>query len=219
LEAWASIKSFRRKDGGDNDSTGTGRNAERNFHKEKRSNETHRSMTDPEARLYKKGDGQPARLCYMGHALMENRNGLAVGGLATLATGTAEREAALALIERARGSPRRITLGADKAYDVADFVAALRARSVSPHIAIDGHVRVTGRPRKTSVDRRITRHAGYAISQRCRKRIEEVFGWVKSSARLAKVKLRGCCRVDAAFTLALAAYNLIRLPKLLAVPT
>jgi IS5 family transposase len=219
LEAWASIKSFRRKDGGDNDGAGTGRNAERNFHKEKRSNETHRSLTDPEARLYRKGDGQPARLCYMGHALMENRNGLAVGGIATLATGTAEREAALTLIERARGSPRRITLGADKAYDVADFVAALRARLVSPHIAIDGHVRVTGKPRKTSVDRRVTRHAGYAISQRCRKRIEEVFGWVKSSARLAKVKVRGRCRVDAAFTLALAAYNLIRLPKLLAAPT
>lgn len=218
LEAWASIKSFRRKDGGDNDGTGAGRNAERNFHKEKRSNETHRSLTDPEARLYRKGDGQPARLCYMGHALMENRNGLAVGGIATLATGTAEREAALALIERARGSPRRITLGADKAYDVADFVAALRVRWVSPHIAIDGHVRVTGKPRKTSVDRRITRHAGYAISQRCRKRIEEVFGWVKSSARLAKIKLRGRRRVDAAFTLALAAYNLIRLPKLLAAP-
>jgi transposase len=219
LEAWASIKSFRRKDGGDNDGTGPGRNAERNFHKEKRSNETHRSLTDPEARLYRKGDGQPARLCYMGHALMENRNGLAVGALATLATGTAEREAALALIERVRGSPRRITLGADKAYDVAGFVAALRARSVSPHIAIDGHVRVSGKPRKTSVDGRTTRHVGYAISQRCRKRIEEVFGWVKSSARLAKVKVRGRCRVDAAFTLALAAYNLIRLPKLLAVPT
>src|SRR6185312_3416777 len=110
LEAWASIKSFRRKDGGDNDSTGQGRNAERNFHKEKRSNETHRSITDPEARLYKKGDGQPAKLCYMGHALMENRNGLAVGGLATLATGTAEREAALTLIDQARRSSRRITL-------------------------------------------------------------------------------------------------------------
>lgn len=219
LEAWASIKSFRRKDGGDDDGMGAGRNAERNFHKEKRSNETHRSMTDPQARLYKKGDGQPAKLCYMGHALMENRNGLAVGGSATQATGTAEREAALALIERVRGSPRRITLGADKAYDVADFVAALRARSVSPHIAIDGHLSKTGNPRKTSVDRRTTRHAGYAISQRCRKRIEEVFGWVKSSARLAKVKVRGRCRVDAAFTLALAAYNLIRLPKLLAVPT
>jgi transposase len=182
----------------------------------KRSNESHRSLTDPQARLYRKGDGQPAKLCYMGHALMENRNGLAVGGIATLATGTAEREAALALIDRACGSTRRITLGADKAYDVAAFVAALRARSVSPHIAIDGHVRVTGKPRKTSVDGRVTRHSGYAVSQRCRKRIEEVFGWIKSSAGLAKVKLRGRDRVDAAFTLALAAYNLIRLPKLLA---
>ena len=218
LEAWASIKSFRRKDGDDNDAAGPGRNAERNFHKEKRSNETHRSITDPEARLYRKGDGQPAKLCYMGHALMENRNGLAVGGRATLATGTAEREAAITLIDRARGSSRRITLGADKAYDVADFVAALRSRSISAHVAIDGHVRKTGRPRRTAVDRRTTRHAGYAVSQRCRKRIEEVFGWIKGAAGLAKVKLRGRARVDTAFTLALAAYNLIRLPRLLAAP-
>ena len=187
LEAWASIKSFRRKDGGDNDASGPGRNAERNFHKEKRSNETHRSVTDPEARLYRKGDGQPARLCYMGHALMENRNGLVVGGRVTSATGTAEREAALALVDRARTSSRRITLGADKAYDVAQFVTALRDRTVSPHIAIDGHVRVTGRPRKTLIDRRATRHPGYGLSQRCRKRIEEVFGWVKGAAGLAKV--------------------------------
>jgi transposase len=218
LEAWASIKSFRRKDGDDNDSTGPGRNAERHFHKEKRSNETHRSVTDPEARLYKKGSGQPAKLCYLGHALMENRHGLVVGGSATLATGTAEREAALALLDSRRRSRRRITLGADKAYDVADFVAALRARSVSPHVTIDGHLSKTGKPRKTSVDRRITRHAGYAISLRCRKRIEEVFGWIKSSAGLAKIKLRGRGRVDAAFTMALAAYNLIRLPRLLAAP-
>jgi transposase len=219
LEAWASIKSFRRKDGDDSDSTGPGRNAERHFHKEKRSNETHRSITDPEARLYKKGDGQPAKLSYMGHAVMENRHGLVVGGCATLATGKAEREAALALLDSGPAySGRRITLGADKAYDVADFVAALRARAVSPHIAIDGHLTKTGRRRRTAIDRRITRHAGYAVSQRCRKRIEEVFGWIKSSARLAKVKLRGRARVDAAFTLALAAYNLIRLPKLLAVP-
>jgi transposase len=219
LEAWASIKSFRRKDGDDNDSTGPGRNAERHFHKEKRSNETHRSLTDPEARLYRKGDGQPAKLSYMGHAVMENRHGLVVGGCATLATGKAEREAALALLDSGPAcSRRRITLGADKAYDVAEFVAALRARSVSPHIAIDGHLSKTGKPRRTAVDRRTTRHAGYAISQRCRKRIEEVFGWIKSSARLAKLKLRGRARVDAAFTLALAAYNLIRLPKLLATP-
>jgi transposase len=218
IEAWASIKSFRKKDGDDNDSQGPGRNAERNFHKEKRSNETHQSTTDPEARLYKKGDGQPAKLCYMGHALIENRNGLAVGGTISQATGTAERQTALDLIDGRRYRGRRITLGADKAYDVRQFVHDLRDRSVTPHIAIDGHVRIRGTPRKTAIDRRTTRHVGYEISQRCRKRIEEVFGWIKSSAGLAKVKLRGRARVDAAFTLALAAYNLIRLPKLLAVP-
>jgi transposase len=219
IEAWASIKSFRRKDGSDDDSPGGGRNAERNFHKEKRSNETHQSTTDPEARLYKKGDGQPAKLCYMGHALMENRHGLAVGGSVSQATGTAERETALDLIDRRPCRGRRITLGADKGYDVTQFVYELRDRSVTPHIAIDGHLSKTGKPRKTAVDGRTTRHAGYDISQHCRKRIEEVFGWIKSSAGLAKVKLRGRDRVDAAFTLALVAYNLIRLPKLLAVPT
>src|ERR1041385_6099706 len=220
IEAWASIKSLRRKDGSDHDGDGPGRNAERNFHKEKRSNETHESTTDPEARLYKKGDGQPAKLCYMGHALMENRDGLAVLGGVTQATGTAEREAALDLVSQHRGrSRRRITLGADKAYDVRQFVTDLRARAVTPHIAIDGHVRKSGTPRATAVDRRTTRHVGYSVSQRCRKRIEEVFGWIKSSAGLAKVKLRGRKRVDAAFTLGLAAYNLIRLPKLLAVPS
>jgi transposase len=219
IEAWASIKSFRRKDGNDDGSPGTGRNAERNFHKEKRSNETHQSTTDPEAKLYKKGDGQPAKLCYMGHALMENRHGLAVGGGVSQATGTAEREKALELIDDHRGeSERRITLGADKAYDVTQFVHDLRGRSVTPHIAIDGHLSKTGKRRKTAVDGRTTRHVGYDISQRCRKRIEEVFGWIKSSAGLAKVKLRGRDRVDAAFTLALAAYNLVRLPKLLVAP-
>jgi len=219
LEAWASIKSFRRKDGDDNDRDSPGRNAERSFHKEKRSNETHRSTTDPEARLYKKGDGQPARLCYLGHALMENRNGLVVGGGVTLATGTAEREAALALVDGTRRSERRITLGADKAYDVMAFIGDLRGRSVTPHIAINGHQTKTGKRRKTAIDRRTLRHAGYEVSQHCRKRIEEVFGWIKSSAGLAKVKLRGRSRVDAAFTMALAAYNLIRLPKLLSVLT
>ncbi len=216
IEAWASIKSFRRKDGGDQDNDGPGRNAERSFHKEKRSNETHQSTTDPEARLYKKGEGQPAKLCYMAHTLMENRNGLAVLGGVSQATGTAERDQALELIDRHRGDrTRRITLGADKAYDVTDFVGELRSRSVTPHIAIDGHLSKTGKPRKTAIDRRTLRHAGYAVSQRCRKRIEEVFGWIKASAGLAKVKFRGRARVDAAFKLALAAYNLIRLPKLL----
>jgi transposase len=217
IEAWASIKSFRRKDGSDNDPPGPGRNAERDFHKEKRSNETHQSTTDPEARLYKKGDGQPARLCYIGHVLMENRNGLAVDGGVTQASGTAEREEALAMLDR-RPRRRRITLGGDKAYDVRQFVEDLRKRSVTPHVAIDGHLSKTGKPRATAVDRRTTRHSGYAISQRCRKRIEEVFGWTKGAAGLAKVKLRGQAKVDAVFTLALAAYNLIRLPKLLAAP-
>jgi transposase len=217
IEAWASIKSFRRKDGKDDEGEGPGRNAQRNFHKEKRSNETHESTTDPEARLYKKGDGQPAKLCYMGHVLMENRNGLAVRGHVSQATGTAEREAALHLLDR-RTADRRITLGADKAYDVRQFIEDLRVRSVTPHIAIDGHVRKRGKPRATAIDRRTTRHDGYLISQRSRKRIEEIFGWVKSAAGLAKVKQRGCLRVDTAFTLALAAYNLIRLPKLLEAP-
>ncbi|MGH9424521.1 MAG: IS5 family transposase [Thermoanaerobaculia bacterium] len=218
IEAWASIKSFRRKDGSDDDPQGPGRNATRNFHKEKRSNETHQSTTDPEARLYKKGDGQPARLCYIGHAMMENRNGLAVDGGVTQASGTAEREAALEILDRRVGRGR-ITLGGDKAYDVRQFVEDLRGRSVTPHIAINGHLSKTGKPRATAIDRRITRHPGYAISQRCRKRIEEVFGWIKGSAGLAKVKLRGRAKVDAVFTLALAAYNLIRLPKLMAAAT
>jgi len=213
IEAWASLKSFRRKDGSDNDPQGPGRNAERGFHKEKRSNETHQSTTDPEARLYKKGDGQPAKLCYLGHALMENRHGLVVDGLVTQATGTAEREATLAMLDRRPA--RRITLGADKAYDVRQFVEDLRRRRVTPHVAIDGHLSPKGVPRSTAVDGRTTRHRGYAVSQRCRKRIEEVFGWAKSAAGLAKIKLRGRARVEAVFTLALAAYNLIRLPKLL----
>lgn len=220
IEAWASLKSFRRKDGGDNDPDGPGRNAERGFHKEKRSNDTHQSTTDPEARLYRKGNGQPAKLCYMGHALMENRHGLAVDGMVTQATGLAEREATLAMLDRRPGH-RRITLGADKAYDVKGFIADLRRRRVTPHIAIDGHVRstaATSKPRSSAVDGRTTRHHGYAVSQRCRKRIEEVFGWGKSAAGLAKVKLRGRARVEAVFTLGLAAYNLVRLPKLLAAP-
>jgi len=148
---------------------------------------------------------------------MENRHGLAVDGGISLATGTAEREAALELVA-SRAGRRRITLGADKAYDVRQFIADLRRCNVTPHIAIDGHVRISGKPRVTAIDRRTTRHPGYDVSQRCRKRIEEVFGWIKGSAGLARIKLRGRVRVDAAFTLALAAYNLIGLPKLLAAP-
>jgi hypothetical protein len=148
---------------------------------------------------------------------MENRHGLVVGGIVSQATGTAERETALGLIDSRYRSGRRIRLCADKAYGVTQFVHDLRERSVTPHIAIDGHLSKTGIPRKTAVDARTTRHPGYGVSQRCRKRIEEVFGWIKSSAGLAKVKQRGRERVDTLFTLALAAYNLIRLPKLLAV--
>jgi transposase len=215
IEAWASMKSFRPQDGGGDDGPGAGRNAERDFHGETRSNETHESTTDAEALLYRKGNGRESRLCYMGHALMENRNGLVVAGALSRATGVAEREAALEIIGRHRPGRRRVTLGADKAYDVTRFVGALRARKVTPHIAIDGHLTKTGKRRKTAVDGRTTRHAGYAVSQRCRKRIEEIFGWVKIQAGQAKTRFRGRQRVEASFTLALAAYNLIRLPKLL----
>src|SRR6266852_5235551 len=220
IEAWASLKSFRRKDGKDDSGDGPGRNAERNFHGEKRSNETHESTTDSEAKLYRKGHGQPAKLCYMAHALMENRNGLVIGGQVTQANGTAERAAALSLIDRhRRRTCRRWTLAADKAYDVAEFVSDLRTRSVTPHVARNDHVTKTGKRRKTAIDGRTLRHAGYAISQCCRKRIEEVFGWAKTQAGLAKTRFRGTRRVEASFTLVLAAYNLIRLPKLLAAPS
>ena len=149
-----------------------------------------------------------------------NRNGLVVGSQVTLANGTAERAAALSLIHSRRGrSGRRLTLGADKAYDVSDFVGALRARSVTPHIARNDHVTKTGKRRRTTIDARTLRHAGYTISQCCRKRIEEVFGWAKTQAGLAKTRFRGTRRVEASFTLALAAYNLIRLPKLMAAPS
>lgn len=218
IEAWASLKSFRPKDGSDGP-PGPGRNGERDFHGQKRSNDTHASTTDGEAKLYRKGDGQAAKLCYMGHALMENRHGLVVATALTQASGTAERNAALALIARHRPEERRITLGADKAYDVAEFVTTLRRRKVTPHIAIDGHATKTGKRRRTAVDRRTTRHPGYAVSQIIRKRIEEPFGWIKSVAALRKTRHRGADRVGWVFTLAMTAYNLIRLPKLLAAPS
>lgn len=216
IDAWASMKSFRPKDGS-GEPPAPGRNGERNFHNEKRSNDTHASTTDTDARLYRKADGRESRLCFMGHVLMENRNGLAVGAALTRATGTAEREATLVMLDR-RKLRHRITLGADKAYDVTAFVEDLRNRQVTPHIAIDGRVSKHGVIRKTAVDGRTTRHPGYRISQICRKRIEEVFGWLKTQAGLAKVKLRGCAKVEAVFTFSVAAYNLIRIPKLLATP-
>ena len=221
IEAWASMKSFRPKGDDGDDGAGPGRNSERDFRGEKRSNESHESTTDAEARLYRKGNGRESRLCYMGHALMENRNGLAVGGGVTQATGTAERDAALEMIERHRpmekkGGKRRITLAGDKGFDVAAFVNDLRERKVTPHIAVQGHLSKTGKRRKTKIDGRTTRHPGYTISQRCRKRIEEIFGWAKTQAGQSKTRFRGRRRVEASFTLALAAYNLIRLPRLLA---
>jgi transposase len=216
LQAWASMKSFRPKDGGGDPPDG-GRNGEQNFRGEKRSNETHESTTDPDARLYRKGSGRESRLCYMGHAVMENRNGLAICGEVTHATGTAEREVALGWIEE-RPSRRRITLGGDKAYDVFDFVQALKERNVTPHIAINGRISRHGIARRTAVDRRTTRHPGYAISQCIRKRIEEIFGWVKSTGGLDQLKVRGIKKATTAFILGLAAYDLIRLPKLLEVP-
>jgi transposase len=222
IEAWASMKSYRPKGGGDDHTgSGSGRNRERDFHGAKRSNETHESTTDSDARLYRKGNGRESKICFMGHAFMENRNGLAVGGGVSLATGTAEREEALAMIDRYRpldgkGGKRRITLAGDKGFDVAAFVDDLRERKVTPHIAVQDHLTKTGKRRTTRIDGRTTRHAGYAISQRIRKRIEEIFDWVKVQGGQDKTKFRGRQRVDASFTLALAAYNLIRLPKLLA---
>jgi len=184
------------------------RNAEIDFHGQKRSNETHASVTDPEARLYRKGKGKEAKLCYMGHALMENRNGLAVDGCLTQADGHAERIAALAMIEPRADRPGRITLGADKGYDAEDFVNELRSMNVTPHVA--------AKAKGSALDGRTTRHAGYAVSQRIRKRIEEMFGWGKTVGPIAKTMLRGAGRVGAQFTFTLAAYNLARLPKLLA---
>jgi hypothetical protein len=214
IEAWASMKSFRPRDGS-GEPPGPGRNGERNFHKEKRSNETHASTTDPDARLYRKADGRESKLCFMGHVIMENRNGLAVDASLSLATGTAEREATLDMLDQRGKTSRRITLGADKAYDVTGFIGDLRSRKVTPHIAINGTVSKLGKARKTAIDKRTLRHVGYTISQRCRKRIEEVFGWVKKPGGLSKVKLRGRAKAEAVFTFTVAAYNLIRIPKLI----
>jgi transposase len=217
IDAWASMKSFRPRDGSDDDGTPPGgRNAERDFRGQKRSNETHASTTDPDAKLYRKGNGQSSRLCFMGHLMMEHRSALIVDTALSRAGGTAEREAALAMLERRPRRARRITLAADKAYDVRAFIEELRARRVTPHIAIDGNVRVTGRPRSTAIDKRTTRHPGYALSQRVRKRIEEGFGWIKTTGNLAKTRHRGLQRVGWAFTLTAAAYNLVRIPRLMA---
>jgi hypothetical protein len=201
------MKSFRPKDGS-GAPPGPGRNGERDFHGEKRSNETHASLTDPEARLYRKGPGQTAKLAFLGHALMENRHALVIDVRLTAATGTAEREAAVAMVEAIPGR-HRITVGADTADDTRDFVAQMRTLGAAPHVAQNTSTR------RSAIDARTTRHPGYAISQRIRKRIEEAFGWIKG-AGLRKMRHRGTARVGWMFTLTAAAYNLIRLPKRLA---
>ena len=206
IEAWASMKSFRPKDGS-GEPPAPGRNSERDFHGETRSNDTHASTTDPEARLARKSAGREAKLCFMGHALMENRSGLIVDACLTRADGHAERVAALAMIEPRADRPGRITLGADKGYDAEDFVNELRSMNVVPHVA--------AKTRSSAIDGRTTRHVGYRASQIVRKRIEEAFGWVKAAAGFARARHRGLARVGWQFTLAMAAYDLIRLPKLL----
>jgi transposase len=229
IEAWASMKSFKPKAEGEYPPengappSGPGRNAEVDFRGERRTNGRHwsatgpsdngdhASTTDPDARLFRKSRGTGAVLCFMGHALMENRSGLVVDAELTRAAGTAERLAALAMLEGvARETGRRVTIGADKGYDTADFIMEVRELNAVPHVAQN----TAGR--RSAIDGRTTRHPGYAASQRIRKRIEEVFGWTKSSAGHRKTRFRGLPRVRFAFTLAAAAYNLIRLPKLVA---
>jgi len=208
IEAWASLKSFRPKDAPP-PAGGGGRNPEVDFHGEKRLNRTHASTTDPEARLFKKGKGKEAKLCFMGHVLMENRHGLVVSPRLTAATGTAEREAAVGLVEGIPGR-HRITVGTDKAYDTREFVQSLRALKAVPHVAQNCN------GRKSAIDGRTTRHPGYAISQRLRKRVEEIFGWMKTVGNLRKTRHRGEDRVDFVFTLTVAAYNLVRIRNLTA---
>ena len=204
IEAWASHKSFKRKDHSDERPPDDPGNPTIDFHGEQRSNATHQSTTDPEARLARKGPGKEARLSYAGHLLMENRNGIAVNSEVTQAEGRAEPQAAIAMVEQIPGW-RRLTLGADKGYDRKEFVQELRDHHVTPHIAC----------KSTSIiDGRTTRHPGYAISQQKRKRIEEIFGWLKTVAGLRKTRHRGLARVSWIFTFAVAAYNLVRMRNL-----
>jgi transposase len=208
IEAWASLKSFRPKDTPPPDG-GSGRNLEVDFHGERRLNQTHASTTDPEARLFRKGKGKEAKLCFMGHVLMENRHGLIIRPRLTGATGTAERDTAERLVGEVPGR-HRITVGADKAYDTREFVQSLRALNAAPHVA-------QNRTRRSSaIDGRTTRHPGYAASQRLRKRVEEIFGWIKTVGNLRKTRHRGIERVSWMFTLTAAAYNLVRIRNLTA---
>lgn len=202
IEAWASMKSFKPKEGSDYTSgNGDGdRNREVDFHGQKRSNETHGSTTDPDARLYRKGRGKEAKLCFMGHGLMENRHGLQVDACLTPTDGHGERVAALHMIKPHADRPRAISLGADKAYDTQDFINELRSMKVTPHVAKNTN------GRRSAIDRRTSQHQDYATSQKTRKRIEEAFDWVKTIAGQDKTKLRGRDRVGWAFTFAAAAF-------------
>jgi hypothetical protein len=208
IEAWAGTKSFKRTDQSSSPPDDPG-NPTVNFHGERRGNATHQSTTDPDARLARKGPGREAKLCYQGHVLMENRHGLVVAACATLATGTAEREAGLAI---ATGLPPRATVGADKSYDSRAFVAGLRALGLTPHVAQN----TSGRA--SAIDGRTTRHVGYTLSQRCRKRVEEVLGWLKTVGLMRKVRHRGQRKVDWMLVFAAAVFNLVRIRNLSAVP-
>lgn len=214
IEAWASMKSFRPREGDDDGGTGGGRNPDADFRGQRRRNDTHASTTDGDARLFRKGDGRESRLAYLGHLMSENRHGLVVRATATRAGGRGEWEAGLMMVGDLDGR-HRITVGADKGYDVRDFVTGLRALGATPHVAQNRHLTKTGRRRSSSVDGRTVRHPGYGQSQRRRKLVEEAFGWIKTIAGQAKTRFRGLERVGWSFTFAAAAYNLIRLPKLL----
>jgi transposase len=221
IEAFASMKSFRPRDdggGGGDAPSGGGRNHDADFRGQRRRNDSHASTTDGDARLFRKGDGRESRLAYLGHRLTENRHGLVVRATASRAGGRGEWAAGLAMVGTLAGR-HRITVGGDKGYDVRDFAGGLRALAATPHLAQNRHVTKTGRRRRSSIDRRTTRHAGYAVSQRRRKLIEEAFGWIKTIAGQAKTRFRGLERVGWSFTFAAAAYNLIRLPKLLETAT
>jgi len=211
VEAWASLKSFQRKDRKNPPPDDPG-NPTVDFHGEKRSNQTHESTTDPEALLARKGNGKEAKLSYNGNLLVENRNGLIITTELFQANGTAERDAALVMLERLPGD-QRVTVGADKAYDTKDFVEECRNIKATPHVA--QNVKRSG---GSAIDERTTRHTGYAISQQKRKRIEESFGWLKTIALMRKVRHRGVHKVGWVFTFAAAAYNLVRMRNLLASP-
>lgn len=208
IEAWASMKSFRPKDEDKND-RGDG-NGWADFRGEKRSNDTHESTTDPESKLMRKGNGREAKLSFTGSVLMENRNGLVVGMVITPATGDAETTAALDLVTNALPTSNQITLGADKAYDTRGFVESCRFLGVTPHVAQNVHSR-----RTSAIDSRTTRHAGYGISQVIRRRIESIFGWMKTTAGFRRTRFKGVARTQLYAHIAAAAYNLIRLGKLL----